>query len=243
MELPLEVLRAAAVAAYLAARLPGPAVPAALVAALHRRTDGHPLFLVQLVEALVQQGVLRAGGRALGAAGRLAALDAVVPESLRQLIEQQLRRGSVPRTSRSLEAASVAGVALAGGGRGGGAGARRRSRSRRACEALARQGQFVPGAALATWPDGTVSGRYRFRHALYQQVVYDRVPVGRRVRLHQRLGAAAGGGRMGRRPRRSRRSSPMHFERGHDGPRPCRICSRRRSRPCERSAYQEAMRT
>src|SRR5262245_61191351 len=58
MEQPLEGLPAAAVAAVVAARLPGPAVPPAVVETLYRRTDGHPLFLVQLVDALRRQGAL-----------------------------------------------------------------------------------------------------------------------------------------------------------------------------------------
>jgi predicted ATPase len=37
---------------------------------------------------------------------------------------------------------------------------------------------------LAEWPDGTVSGRYRFRHGLYQSVLYEQVGEARRVRLH-----------------------------------------------------------
>jgi predicted ATPase len=41
---------------------------------------------------------------------------------------------------------------------------------------------------VTTWPDGTVATHYAFVHALYQQVVYQRLGAGRRVRLHQRLG-------------------------------------------------------
>src|SRR5262245_34286435 len=56
-ELPLELLPAADVAAYLAGRLGGPVAPA-LVAGVHACTDGHPLFLVNIVEHLVQQRLL-----------------------------------------------------------------------------------------------------------------------------------------------------------------------------------------
>ena len=59
-ELPLELLSAADVAAYLAGRLGGPVAPP-LVAFVHVRTDGHPLFLVTIVEHLVQQGLLARG--------------------------------------------------------------------------------------------------------------------------------------------------------------------------------------
>jgi hypothetical protein len=41
---------------------------------------------------------------------------------------------------------------------------------------------------VTTWPNGTVATRYAFVHALYQQVAYQRLGAGRRVRLHQRLG-------------------------------------------------------
>jgi len=42
--------------------------------------------------------------------------------------------------------------------------------------------------APAEWPDGTVAARYGFLHALYQEVLYERIPTGRRQRLHQRIG-------------------------------------------------------
>src|SRR5262245_39833405 len=54
VDLVLAVLPAAAVTAVVAARLPGPTVPPAVVETLRRRTDGHPLFLVQLVDALLR---------------------------------------------------------------------------------------------------------------------------------------------------------------------------------------------
>jgi predicted ATPase len=61
-ELHLEVLAAADVAAYVAGRLGGP-VAAALAAFIYDRTDGNALFMVNMLEHLVQQGeVVRRGG-------------------------------------------------------------------------------------------------------------------------------------------------------------------------------------
>ena len=57
------------------------------------------------------------------------------------------------------------------------------------CEGLARQGQFLEDRGLAEWPDGTVSGRYGWRHALYQEVVYERLGAGRQARWHRVVGA------------------------------------------------------
>ena len=118
-----------------------------------------------------------------------------MPESLRQLIEQQFD-GISAAAQRGLEAASVAGLdwALAADA----------EQVEEWCAELAREGLFVQAGELVEWPDGTVGGSYQFRHALYQQVVYDRVPVGRRVRLHQRIGLrveAGYGARAGGAPR------------------------------------------
>jgi DNA-binding winged helix-turn-helix (wHTH) protein len=55
-DLHLEGLAEAAVREYLGARFPAGQVPSMLARPLHRRTDGHPLFMVQKVEEWLQQG-------------------------------------------------------------------------------------------------------------------------------------------------------------------------------------------
>ena len=42
--------------------------------------------------------------------------------------------------------------------------------------------------AWPMWPDGTIATRYAFRHALYHQAAYERLGIGRRAQLHQRIG-------------------------------------------------------
>src|SRR5262249_4110736 len=113
VELPLELLTMADVAQYLAARFAEGAPPPApfheLARVIHRRTDGHPVFMGAVVDSLVQQGWLveREGRWAVQAGGEAAALQ--VPESLKQLVEQQLEQLSV-KEQHVLEAASVAGM-------------------------------------------------------------------------------------------------------------------------------------
>jgi predicted ATPase len=105
-----------------------------------------------------------------------------VPDSLRQLIELQLGQLSL-NERRVVETASVAGAefsaAAVAAGLEGGVG-----QVEEWCEALVQRGQFLRVQGEA-WPDGTMAGRYGFRHALHQQVVYERLPVGRRVYLHR----------------------------------------------------------
>src|SRR5215468_1798966 len=238
VDVALAVLPAPAVAAVVAARLPGPALPPAVVEALHRRTDGHPLFLVQLVEALRRQGVLVAEAGRWVLPDGLEALEAVVPESLRALIEQQFD-GLSPAQQQVLAAASVAGLgwpvaAVA-------AGVEADAEQVEAwCAELARQGQFVQAGGLVAWPDGTVGGSYQFRHALYQQVVYDRLPVGQRVRLHQRLGLRVEAG-YGERVQEVAAELARHFAQGRDYARVVAYLRQAGERALMRSACREAM--
>ena len=111
VELRLEFLSAADVAAYVAGRLGGP-VAAPLAAFVYRRTDGNALFMVNIVEHLVQQGLVvrRAGQWTLreGAEAQVASL----PEGLRQLLLRRIE-ALPPEARRVLEAASVVGEAFA----------------------------------------------------------------------------------------------------------------------------------
>ena len=116
----------------------------------------------------------------------IAEVERELPDSLRQMIEQQLQ--ALPEDDqRVLEAASVAGIessaaAVAAGLATGVAAAEGRVRPWRGRE------RFLLRSGVETWPDGTVADRYRFRHVLHQQVVYERIPEGSRIELHQRIG-------------------------------------------------------
>jgi DNA-binding winged helix-turn-helix (wHTH) protein len=186
VELCLEGLNEAAVAAYLTARFPGGSLPAGLVRMLYRRTEGQPLFMVQAVDAWVQQGwVTEVAGEWVMQVG-LEAVATGVPESVRQMILQQFD-GLCPAEQGVLEAASVVGVEFTTAAVAAGVESTMEPVEER-CEALVRRGQFLRGCGVEEWPDGTVAGRYAFLHALYQQVVYQQVPVGRRMQIHRRLG-------------------------------------------------------
>jgi hypothetical protein len=61
------------IAAYLVRRFGVGAVPDVLARMLHQRTGGNPLFLVAVVDNLVQQGVLRQSAMGWELAGELEA--------------------------------------------------------------------------------------------------------------------------------------------------------------------------
>jgi predicted ATPase/DNA-binding winged helix-turn-helix (wHTH) protein len=213
-ELVLGALSVAEVATYTTQRFGEGPLAAALIPVLYQHTQGNPLFLVTMVDDLVYRGVLREG-----AAGweHTAALDTAtvgVPETLRHLVEQQFER-LAPVEQALIEAASVAGVDFAAAAVAAGVGMTAEDVDIR-CATLARQGQFVHPHGTATWPDGTVTGRYRFRHALYQGVVYARLPVGSRTRLHQQIGQHLETA-YGEWARDIAAELAVHFDRGRDG--------------------------
>ena len=84
-----------------------------------------------------------------------------------------------------------------------------------ACAALAQHGLFLETSGLAAWPDGTLSGQYRFRHALYQQVLYRRLSEVQRAQGHQRVGTRLEGG-YGARAGEIATALAVHFEQGRD---------------------------
>ena len=228
VELRLEFLPAADVAAYVAGRLGGP-VAAPLAAFVYERTDGNALFMVNIVEHLVQQGLVvrRAGQWTLreGAEAQVASL----PEGLRQLLLRRIE-ALPPEARRVLEAASVVGEEFAVAAVAAGAQCPVED-VEAVCEGLAAQQHFLDDTGLTVWPDGTSGGRYRFQHALYQQVLYEQLGTARRDAAPPAHWRAAGGGvwrpgggdrRPARRPLRARRARSSG---------PCTIGSRRGTMP------------
>jgi DNA-binding winged helix-turn-helix (wHTH) protein/predicted ATPase len=236
--LPLAPLSAAAVAAYLAARFPGPPLPAALAPWLHEHTDGNPLFLVTMVSALVERGVLveQAGNWSLQ--GPLDAAALGVPDGVRPLLEQQIER--LPAVAQQvLEVASVAGGTFAAAVVAAGL-EQPVAQVEPWCEGLARY-QLLQPLGLHHWPDGTVSTRYTFTHALYQQTAYERLGVGRRAQLHQRLGTRLEAA-YGSQAHDIAAELAEHFVRGHETARAVQYLQQAGENAMRRCAHPEAIR-
>jgi predicted ATPase/DNA-binding winged helix-turn-helix (wHTH) protein len=238
VELPLTLLTEEAVATYLACRLPGLPRVDRLARLVHQRTEGNPLFMVALVDSWLTQGVLLEHDGVWALAAMVEALHNSVPDSLRQMIDRQLD-GLSAEEERMLEAASVAGVAFSAAGVAAGL-AQEVESVDDWCTSLARRGQFLRTSGEQLWPDGTVAGAYRFVHALYQQVLYQRVSAAQRVRLHQRIGARLEAGHGAQAGAMSAELA-MHFVRGRDAHRAVQYLRQAGQRSMERSAYVEAV--
>jgi predicted ATPase/DNA-binding winged helix-turn-helix (wHTH) protein len=241
-ELPLRFLTEGAVAEYLSARFPAGTSPETslqrFAQLIHQRTDGNPLFMVKMTEYLVSQGVLVEDNGQWQLAKAVETETVGVPESLRQLIEQQFDQ-LAPEERRVLEAASVAGGEFSAAVVAAGLEEDIEVIEER-CEALAKQKQFLLTRGAAEWPDEMVTGKYRFLHALYQEVLYERLGTGRRARLHQRIGEYKEATHRGREGE-SAAELAVHFEHGRDYHRAVRYLEHAARNASQRWAHVEAI--
>jgi len=184
-ELPLELLTETEVEEYLRQRFgQSPTIPL-LSQLICRRTDGNALFVVSFVDYLVQQGLLSAADGQVEIRADRSLLQKFVPETVQQMIARQIERlpeneqrllGVASVGGRTFTAAEVAGVL-----------GRALEDVEEVYDHLASREHLIAVAGVAEWQDETVTARYEFRHALYQQVLYEQIGEARRIRLHRQL--------------------------------------------------------
>jgi DNA-binding winged helix-turn-helix (wHTH) protein/predicted ATPase len=186
---------------------------AELMGVANRRAAGNPLHLQSLVDEWLEQGLIAVDAGACTPTVDAGELAAVVPGSLRQLIEQRLGRASAA-DQELLEAASVAGRLFSAASTAAALGIDPEA-SEAHCTQLARRSLLIAVAGEHAWPDGTVAATFQFDHDLYQEVVYQRVPPQRRARLHLQIGRRLRDGYGATAPDHAAELA-MHFVRGRD---------------------------
>ena len=237
VELALDYLSEAEVAAYLCQRFGSAPQAADLARVLHRRTNGNPLFLIAMVDELVHQQVVREGPEGWGVREGLDTINAMVPANLRALIEIQLAHLS-PEDQTLLEAASVAGVEFAAAAVAA-ALERGEEMVEARCTALAHQGQFLQARGRAEWPDGTVTACYQLSPRLVSRSLISATSGWSADPLacpHWDATSA----RLGEVPGRWRRLA-MHFVRGRLLPQAVPYLRQAGQQAFQRAAYQEAV--
>jgi DNA-binding winged helix-turn-helix (wHTH) protein/predicted ATPase len=236
-ELRVELLSRTDVEEYIAQRLAIETVPAELTGLIHQRTDGNALFMVNVVEYCLRQGLLmqeeglwklKEDSEKLG-----------VPESVQQLIAKQAER-LTENERQILELASVVGNEFAVASLTAVLQSELDTLEE-TCEELTRKSHFLQEAGVTEWPDGTLSGRYTFRHVLYQNVLYERIAAARRVRLHRMIGERQEQA-YGMRAKEVAAELAMHFERGRDYLKAVSYLHKAGTNAIRRSAHREAIR-
>ncbi|MCW5635154.1 MAG: AAA family ATPase [Rubrivivax sp.] len=197
-EMMLEAFAESDVAKVVDSRWPGQTVPEGFVRALHRHTDGLPLFVVNVLDGL-RGGPLASPGDdgAVALADAALASDAdlplPVPDSLAGAIEGQLTK--LPGAAREvLQAASVCGMEF----RAGLVAAvlqRDAGEVGDVCNTLVHRQLWLRDAGVATLADGTLDAKYSFRHAVYKHVFRQRLATAERIQWHRRAARALEAGR------------------------------------------------
>jgi tetratricopeptide (TPR) repeat protein len=204
---------------------------------VHQRTGGNPLFVLALIDHWKANAAVVPAPGGWRAAADFGQMGKSVPESLTALIHQNLETLH-PGEQLLLEAASVVGREFAATVLASSLGWTEDEAELR-CAALARQGTFIRDAGVLEWPSGSLSSRFRFIHALYSEVVYGRVPAGRRSRLHLLIGLELEKA-YGAQADDNANQLARHFQFGGDYPRAIRYFRLAAEQALRRSAHREA---
>ncbi len=148
--------------------------------AIHRQTEGNPLFIQEVLRYLVEEGiVVREGGRYIRTDAGEA--DAGIPEGLRDVIGKRLSRLS-EQTNQVLSIAAVVG----------------RDFRLDALQRVANLPEAEVEEALEEATERAVIEQrqalgtmgFRFTHAFFRQTLYEEIFVPRRIRWHQQVAHA-----------------------------------------------------
>jgi len=187
-EIALERLTERDVAGYLATEFPGK-LPAGLAELVYRHSEGNPLFMTAIVSDLLKSGLLIQEEESWQLTAPLEQIVPDVPETLQQMLEIRVERLSEIE-QRVLKSASIAGrrfsvwsvAAMLNTGM---------AEAEDICDSLTQRQQFLrPGRAAGVLGAGQ-SAHYEFRHSLYREALYRRIPEGQRARWHRRLAERA----------------------------------------------------
>ena len=237
-ELPLDYLGEPAVDQYLQMRFPSNRFPPVLASLIHERTDGNPLFMVNAVDYLVREGAIAQAGDSWELQTEIEKVELGVPDGIREMIEKQIERLD-DEEQRVLGVASVVGaefssLAVVAGSESDAAAVET------CCDSLARRGQFIYDFGVQELPNGEAVTRYRFIHALYQNVLYQRLAASRRVQLHRAIAEQAEHVYSVRAPEIAAELA-MHFEHARDYKRAAQYLQHAADNAMRRYAYREAI--
>src|SRR5262245_41241321 len=180
-ELSLEFLNRVEIEQYLALEFPGHLFPPELPELIHAKTEGNPLFMVDLAHYLRDRGVIAQTGGAWTLAQKAPEIERELPESVRGMIERKVAQlGEEDR--RLLAAAGVQGYEFDSA-----TVAKALSLSddevEERLEKLERVYAFVRLVREEEFPNRAATLRYRFVHALYQNALYAGLRATRRATI------------------------------------------------------------
>jgi len=213
-EISLGPLGAEDVAALLDARFEHHCFPTELAQLIHRRTEGHPLFVTSLLQLLLDRGdVVRGADQRATLARPISETGFDAPESVRALVRRKVE--SLAEADRlALQYASVIGKDFPSTALAAVLDADETALQERLFR-LDRAHRLIDTLGEEELPGGTLATRYRFTHSLFQEVLYDDLVSKRRILMHREVGEQLIA-LHGNEAARIAGTLALHFERGRD---------------------------
>jgi tetratricopeptide (TPR) repeat protein/tRNA A-37 threonylcarbamoyl transferase component Bud32 len=212
-EVALRPLQLEHIAGFLDARFAPNDFPRELPELIARKTEGHPLFATALIQFLAERGdIVNAEGR-WTLARPLSSMDLEAPESVRSMIRKKIEAlGAEER--KILQYASVEGEEFVSTVLAALLEKDELELEEQLAE-LARAHRMIESGGEEELPDRSVATRYRFAHALYQNLLYEDLVSKRRILLH-RIAGEQWVRHYGAEAPRIATKLAIHFERGRD---------------------------
>lgn len=187
-EIALEPFTETELAGYLASRTGAASASAPFVRQLHRHTDGLPLFVANVVDAMLADE-----GSTTFEDGSELAHAAQVPKNLAGAVELQFSK-LAHEDQRLLATAGVYGLEFRASVVADALGLSTAETIAR-CDALVQRQYWLRHLATTALSDGAIDSQYAFRHVLYRHVMYERMAPAERAERHRRLAGAMQRGR------------------------------------------------
>ncbi len=181
-EIGLERLEESDVAEYLAIKFVDGGFPPRFAKLIYHHSGGNALFMVTILQDMVKKGVIAQANGKWTLSVALEDVGPSVPETLDQLIDAQFQQLSAVE-QRILRTASVAGERFSVWAISTSVEIEA-DRIQDACEELSARLQFIRCAGTHELANGQISAHYEFRHSLYREVLYRRLPEATRSKLH-----------------------------------------------------------
>jgi DNA-binding winged helix-turn-helix (wHTH) protein/tetratricopeptide (TPR) repeat protein len=151
-----------------------------------QRCCGNPLFILAMLEHLVERGVIGETSQGWQQRAPIDEIDLHTPRTIRQAVEARIQRLNAQQ-QRLLEAASVAGPRFSAATTAQAA-AMSPERFEDMCELLARRHCFIHRAESTVSSQCELVRWYGFDHALFCSVLYDRQGLTRLTTSHRLIG-------------------------------------------------------
>jgi serine/threonine protein kinase/tetratricopeptide (TPR) repeat protein len=212
-EIALDSLSLQHIQEYLNATFAPHSFPSGFAIHIHDKTEGHPLFATNLLQYLQERGDIAKTNEHWSLSRPISEMTLELPESVRSMIGRKVD-ALADEERRALQYASVEGQEFFSAVVADLLGVDEVDLEEMLAQ-LEKTHRLVVTLGEEELPDGSLTTRYRFAHALYQNFLYDGLVAKRRTMLHRQAGEQLAR-HYGKHSPQIAAQLALHFDRGRD---------------------------